>query len=131
MPEDGQMGVETSNGAEEIKTAKRRGDVSRPVQTAEYFRVNEKDRDWVDSKLTPQPIGVSFQPIRLTDAREKITRKAYVRAPAFPSETFDDSCRRARDRGWRIYEVSGGHDVMIDAPDVLSRILLETAVETR
>jgi pimeloyl-ACP methyl ester carboxylesterase len=127
LPEDGQMGIQTSNGRKEIEEARLRGDISRPPGTAEYLMVNENDRAWVESKLTPQPIGVSFQPIRLTGAREAITRKAYVRAPAFISSTFDDSLRRARDRGWRIHEVPGGHDVMIDEPALLAQILLNTA----
>jgi hypothetical protein len=33
------------------------------------FDVNEKDHSWVDSKVTPQPVGIALQPIRLTGAR--------------------------------------------------------------
>lgn len=127
LPDDGQRGVDTSNGREEIEAAAKRGDMSRPQQTAAYLGVNERDRAWVDSMLTPQPIGPSFQPIRLTGAREAVPRRAYVRAPAFISDTFDESLRRARERGYRIYEVAGGHDVMIDAPEALAQILLATA----
>lgn len=72
FPDNGQSGVDTSNGREEI--------FSRPPKSAEYLRVNENDRTWVDGKLTPQPIGTSLQPIRLTGAREEVARKAYVRA---------------------------------------------------
>ncbi|HEX8170972.1 MAG TPA: alpha/beta hydrolase [Thermoanaerobaculia bacterium] len=130
LPDDGQIGVDSSNGREEIEAAANRGDIARPTKTAEYFGVNERDRAWVDSMLTPQPIGPSFQPIRLTGAREAVLRRAYVRAPAFISGTFDESVLRARERGYRIYEVTGGHDVMIDAPEVLAQILLDTATET-
>ena len=127
LPDEGQMGVDTSNGREDILEAAKRGELSRPPQTAEYLCVNENDRAWVDSMLTPQPIGVSLQPIRLTGAREAIPRRAYVRAPAFRSPTFDESLRRARERGYRIYEVPGGHDVMLDQPSLLAQILLDAA----
>src|SRR5713226_6601021 len=33
-----------------------RGEVSLPAPTAATFDVNEKDRSWVDSKMTPQPL---------------------------------------------------------------------------
>ena len=39
-----------------------RGEVSLPAPTAATFDVNEKDRSWVDSKITPQPLGVLLQP---------------------------------------------------------------------
>jgi pimeloyl-ACP methyl ester carboxylesterase len=127
LPEDGQQGSDISNGREEILAAAERGDISRPPKPAAYFRVNEKDRDWVDSKLTPQPIGVSLQPIRLTGARDTVPRKAYVRATGFPSEPFENALTKARDRGWRTYDVPSGHDVMIDEPELLARILVDVA----
>lgn len=127
LPEDGQQGSDISNGREEILAAADRDDISRRQKPAAYFRVNEKDRDWVDSKLTPQPIGVSLQPIRLTGARDSVLRKAYVRARDFPSDPFDNAFAKARDRGWRTYDVPGGHDVMIDEPELLARILVDVA----
>jgi pimeloyl-ACP methyl ester carboxylesterase len=127
LPEDGQQGSDISNGREEILAAAAHGDISRPRKSAAYFRVNEKDRDWVDSKLTAQPIGVSLQPIRLTGARDAVPRKAYVRATDFPSDPFDNALTKARDRGWRTYDVPSGHDVMIDAPESLAHIFMDVA----
>src|SRR3954467_3919334 len=46
--------------------AKAKGDLSRPIVPAAAFQVNEKDRAWVNSKLTPQPLGPSFTPIKYT-----------------------------------------------------------------
>jgi len=37
--------------------AKAKGEISRPIVPAAAFRVNEKDQAWVNSKLTPQPLG--------------------------------------------------------------------------
>jgi pimeloyl-ACP methyl ester carboxylesterase len=130
LPDDGQSGVETSNGREEILAAQRRGEVSRPPKSAAYMCVNENDRTWVDGKLTPQPIGTSLQPIQLTGAREEVARKAYVRATGFPSDPFDDAFTKAKTRGWRPYEVPAGHDLMIDAPEVLGQIFLSVATST-
>ena len=127
MPDDGQSGVETSNGREEILAAQRRGDIARWPKSAEYFCVNERDREWVDGKLTRQPLRPSFQPIHLTGARDAAARKVYVRAKGFPSVPFEKALRKAEERGWRTFEVAAGHDVMIDAPEVLGKILLAEA----
>ena len=54
------------------------------LRVGKVFQVNEKDRAWDDSKLTPQPNGVALQPIKLTGAREKVAKKAYIRAPKYP-----------------------------------------------
>ncbi len=89
--------------------------------------MNERDRAWVENLLTPQPVGVYLQPIRLTGAREAVPIQAYVRATRFASERFDRYYADAKEHGWRTYEVPGGHDVMIDEPDRLAAILLEIA----
>jgi pimeloyl-ACP methyl ester carboxylesterase len=131
LPDDGQSGVETSNGREEILAAHRRGEISRAPKSASYLCVNENDQTWVDGKLTPQPIGTSLQPIRLTGAREEVARKVYVRATGFPSEPFDQAFAKAKARGWHPYEVPAGHDLMIDAPELLGEIVLGVAMNTK
>ena len=82
----------------------------------------------VDLKLTPQPVGVALQPVKLTGARERVAKKAYVRAPVYPQPAFDRYyAAKKTDASWRTYEVDGGHDVMVDRPDRLVEILLEIA----
>ena len=93
-----------------------------PPLTAAMFRVNEQDRAWVDAKCTPQPIQCLLQPVALSGARERIGKKAYIRAE-FPYAAFDAGMSEARKHEWDIHEVPGGHDVMIDAPTQLAEIL--------
>ena len=66
-----------------------KGEISRPAPDASTFFVNDKDRAWVNSKISPQPVGVALQPIRLTGAREKVAKKTYIRAPKYPQPWFD------------------------------------------
>jgi pimeloyl-ACP methyl ester carboxylesterase len=87
------------------------------------FRVNEQDRAWVDAKCTPQPIQCFMQPVALSGARERIGKKAYIRAKEFQMSAFDAGMSEAREHGWDTHEVPGGHDVMIDAPTQLAEIL--------
>ncbi len=90
--------------------------------------VNEKDRDYVDSKLTPQPIGTYFQPIKLSGAREKVVKKTYVRATKFPSPPFDKALAECKaDKSWTTLEANAYHIVMLDEPQWLADTLVTAA----
>jgi hypothetical protein len=44
---------------------------------------------------------------------------------AYTSEPFDRAMTAARAKGWRVYEVACGHDVMLDLSERLVEILQE------
>jgi pimeloyl-ACP methyl ester carboxylesterase len=98
------------------------GPFTAPIPAAR-FAVNEADRAWVDSKMTPQSSACFTEKIRLTGAYQKIPRKTYIRAKNFPgfAATFE---RIRSDDSWETRVVDCGHDVMIDQPDELTSILL-------
>lgn len=130
LPENGQTVVELA--PEDLRAATlaaaAKNEVGRPVPPAKAFHVNEKDQAWVDSKLTPQPTLASLTPIALTGARDKIAKKAYVRAVSSPNPLFDGYFEKLKKNpAWRTYSVPSGHDVMVDMPERLSEILLEVA----
>jgi len=129
MPENGQSLVDIQPPAarEPILAAERQGATTLPPRPAEFFKVNENDRAWVDAQCTPQPIQCFLQKLPLTGARERIAKKTYVRATAYPSPYFDAGLASARAKNWRIHEVACGHDVMLDMPERLIEILLEAA----
>jgi pimeloyl-ACP methyl ester carboxylesterase len=127
MPENGQSLVDIQPPVvrEPIVMAARQGATTLPPRPAELFKVNEKDRAWVDAQCTPQPIQCFLQKLTLTGARERIGKKTYVRASAYPSRYFDAGLASARAKNWRIHEVPCGHDVMLDMPERLTEILLQ------
>jgi pimeloyl-ACP methyl ester carboxylesterase len=130
MPDDGTRGLDNTSefSRKGILAAIEKGEVSRPSPTAEMFDVNEKDRSWVDSKLTPQPVGVALQPIRLTGARDRVAKKTYIRAASYPQPIFDRYLAACKaDRIWRTFEIPCGHDVMVDMPERLVEVLVEVA----
>ena len=129
MPENGQSVIDIWPPAmrEGLLAAERGGATTVPPRAAELFKVNEKDRAWVDAQCTPQPIKSFFQKLPLTGARERIGKKTYIRATAFPTPYFDAGLASARGKGWRTYEVPCGHDVMLDMPDRLTELLQEAA----
>jgi pimeloyl-ACP methyl ester carboxylesterase len=130
-PENGQRGFDFASdfSRKALLAAVEKGEPGRPGPKAEVFQVNEKDRAWVDSKLTPQPNGVALQPIKLTGAREKVAKKAYIRAPKYPQLAFDQALEECKaDKSWRTFETTeAGHDVMVDAPQWLVDVLLQVS----
>jgi len=128
IPDNGDATLDLVQPAvqEVIQAALERGETTVPVRDAAAFKVNEKDRAWVNSLAGPQPIRTMTEKIRLTGARERISRKTYIRASGYQNVSFEKAHPRAKaDRTWRTFEVPCGHDVMIDEPDRLTEILLE------
>ena len=111
-----------------LRAATQRGDIGIPPRTAASFNVNEHDRAWVDALCVPQPIATFTDKVALTGARERIGKKAYIRAINSVNPGFDKALARAKaDKSWRTYETPCGHDVMVDMPERLAEILLEVA----
>jgi hypothetical protein len=95
---------------------------------ASVFRVNEADRAWVDGKCTPHPIGTLTDKITLTGARDKIAKKSYIRAKGYPSIPFDAALAKYKpNSAWKTFEMTAGHDAMVDQPQELADILLQVA----
>ena len=131
LPEDGQRGVDlqTPENREALLAMHARGEFRRPIPKAVSFHVaNPADAEWVDAKMTCQPLGAALQPIRLSGARERVAKRAYIRTSLSPSPVFDGFAEALRARGgWRVYDEACGHDMMVDQPQRLAEILLEAA----
>jgi pimeloyl-ACP methyl ester carboxylesterase len=130
VPQNGEAVVNLTGPAviEAMRAAQQKGDIGIAPRPAEAFGVNAADRAWVDAMCVPQPIGTFTEPMTVAGARERIGRKAYVRAASYVNPGFDKALARAKaDAAWRTYEVPCGHDVMVDMPERLAEILLEVA----
>lgn len=129
LPEDGQSLSEIAapRVRELIAGALAAGETTLAPFPATVFNVNEADRAWVDAKCTPQPLRTFTDRVSLSGARDRVARKAYIRATAYESTTYDAALAQTRAMGWRTYEVNCGHDVMLDMPKCLAEILVEVA----
>ena len=130
MPDNGDSLAETGSERvrEGIAAALQRGDSALKPVPAAVFRVNEKDRAWVDAMCTPHPIGTFTEKVKITGARDRVAKRAYIRAKEYPSPSFDAARARAEGSGgWRVYDMPCGHDAMVDMPDRLAEILVEVA----
>jgi pimeloyl-ACP methyl ester carboxylesterase len=125
---DSLVGATSSASREAIEAAAKSGSLTVPPRPAAAFHVNEADRAWVDAMCTPHPLATLFDRIVLTGARDRIAKKAYIRAQDYPNPGFDAARARAEaDPAWRVYAVPCGHDVMVDMPERLAEILEEVA----
>jgi pimeloyl-ACP methyl ester carboxylesterase len=91
--------------------------------------VAERDQSFAQSKMTPQPIGTFIQPIKLSGALQKVSRKTYVRCPKFPQPAFDRALAECKsDKSWATLELPDvGHMAMLDAPDRVTELILRGA----
>jgi pimeloyl-ACP methyl ester carboxylesterase len=127
MPENGEAVVDTvaPRLAAQVAAAAQNGDLGIKPNPAAVFGVNEKDRAWVDTHHTPQPIATFTQKAIVTGARERVSMKTYIRAKGFAPMRIDkDEAQVANTAGWRVHELSCGHFVMLDMPDELTALLV-------
>lgn len=91
--------------------------------------VAERDRAFAESKVTQQPIGTFLQPIKLSGALERVTKKTYIRFPKFPQPAFDKALADCKsDKSWATFELPEvGHMAMLDASDRVSELILQGA----
>src|SRR5262245_41164657 len=86
IPDNGDSTLDLVQPAvqEVIRAVLALGETTVPVRDAAAFKVNEKDRAWVDALATPQPIGTMTEKLALTGARDRVTAKAYIPGPGYP-----------------------------------------------
>ncbi len=131
IPEDGQSNLvmQTPERLKILNDAVARGEAGRPGPKAEDFAIADPVHvKLVDAKMTQQPVGVSFQSIKLTGARDRVPVKAYIRGGKHTNAHFDKFLAQcAADPAWRTWNLECGHHVMLDMPDELAGILEELA----
>ena len=98
---------------------------ARPI-SAEAFGVNLADRAWVDRQCTVQSVACFQQPAQLTGGIGRIKHITYIYASGWAGyrSPFYPFYEKAKSRGWTTSEIDCGHDVMLDRPDALTRLLL-------
>jgi pimeloyl-ACP methyl ester carboxylesterase len=100
MPENGQgvLDIYPPPMREPVQAALHSGATTMPPRSAALFKVNDKDRAWVDAQCTPQPIQTFVQKLTLTGARDRIAKKTYIRAAAYANPYFDAGLSSAREK---------------------------------
>ncbi|MBX3430266.1 MAG: alpha/beta hydrolase [Hyphomonadaceae bacterium] len=95
-----------------------------PPPPAWYFKVNKADQAMVTRRLTAHPFPSLEEKIVLAGNADRIVGHTYIYATKFDFRPLTEQYQNAKARkGWKTYEVAAGHDIMIDAPKELARIL--------
>jgi pimeloyl-ACP methyl ester carboxylesterase len=115
IPADGQ------SFADLVPWVDRNDSMTAPPPTKKGDYVDEADRAWVDRKATPQPTTTFTQPLKVTGAYQRIPQKTYICALNGPLR--DNSQPLRSDPSWTVRDVVSGHDIEIDAPEELVKIL--------
>jgi pimeloyl-ACP methyl ester carboxylesterase len=97
VPEPGDNLISLANPGprKALEDAVARGDLAAKPVAAAVFKVNEKDRAWVDARCTPHPLATVVEKIAAAGAREKIARKTYIRS-GFDSPVFDQTLAKLK-----------------------------------
>jgi len=130
LPANGQRVLDFTAFGKAVQAAADKGEIGfdAPGKLPAIF-VAERDQAFAESKVTPQPIGTFFQPIKLSGALDKVAKKSYIRLPKFPQPTFDKALADCKsDKSWATFELPDvGHMAMLDAPDRVSELIVQAS----
>ena len=95
---------------------------------AEAFNVNSADREWVNRQCTIQSLDCWKQSTSLTGDIDQIKNITYILANGWGGgySPFVPFHAKAQAKGWKTLSMACGHDAMLDMPNELVRVLLNT-----
>jgi pimeloyl-ACP methyl ester carboxylesterase len=115
--------------AEELREAARaQGEGWRvPPLAPEAFGVtSQRDREWLQRRLVPQPLRTLEQPLAAAGGDRQ--KRVYVHCSGRAMGPLDHFAERLRDdRRWQLHDLKTGHDAMLTAPGEVAKILLGLA----
>ena len=95
-----------------------------PPPPAWFFNVNKADRAMVNRRLTAHPYRTLTEKIRIGNNADRILGHSYIYATNWGNSQIAKQYELAKKRkGWNLFEIECGHDIMIDAPEELAGIL--------
>ena len=71
-----------------------------------------------------QPLATFQQGIKLRRAVDAAKPVTFILATGFDDSPFPPFYERARTKGWKTLTMPCGHDVMLDRPEELTKVLL-------
>ena len=108
-----------------IQSATESGGFAIPPPDAGIFGLQGADRDWVNRRQTPQPLGVYQDPLSFDAGRIARVPRTFIDCTTPALATVAVMRQRVRQEpGWRVVEIATGHDAMVSAPQELAQALL-------
>jgi len=128
IPQDGKTAFDLDPGLMDLYKERTMKDQNkpwlvRPYTPSEFGISNVKDIEWMESKLVPMPLLTHTQPIIVQNKETTKIPRAFITTSEFGEDMFQRQNMEAKKK-WDYYELKRGHDVMITAPEELSKLLL-------
>jgi pimeloyl-ACP methyl ester carboxylesterase len=80
---------------------------------------------WVGPRLTDFPLRCQVEPTVFDEAVVDGLRKVYVRHTSPTLASLERSYERAASAGWECHDVTSGHDMMLEVPEIVADLLVE------
>jgi len=102
------------------------GGLSIPVPDASAFGVHDElDKAWIHAKLTPHPLSVYEDTLKLSSEPGNGLPATYIAVkPDYLPTTSSRAYAKTR-KDWNYIEMEAGHDAMVTSPKALAKILLD------
>jgi pimeloyl-ACP methyl ester carboxylesterase len=95
-----------------------------PIPPMDFLSVPPEHAEWMTRRLTPHPLGVATQAIRLT-SQQTVATKIYIDCDSPSIEPTHLTKQRLKDASdWNYLTIHTGHDPFIDHPTELSELIL-------
>jgi len=95
-----------------------------PLAAESFNFLRNEDLEMVKNKLTPHPLATFLEKISLTGKYKEIKNLNYIISENWGKGAFKDLYEKLVSTGnWKINTLPCGHDIMIDLPEELSKIL--------
>jgi pimeloyl-ACP methyl ester carboxylesterase len=91
------------------------------------FGMPEKESAWMERQCRPQALATFTSPAFMSGKGDKVPR-TYILAKDWQPSPFPYFADRARKAGWNVEEMAGGHCLMLQHPEELTRLLGKAAV---
>jgi hypothetical protein len=93
---------------------------------AEMFNVVAAKRDWVNRRCVPQALATFEMPLLLKGGTNPAVKRQYILADGWDPSPFRYFAQQCSGKsGWDVVKVPCGHDVMVDMPEDLARLLIK------
>ncbi len=94
-----------------------------PFPPEAYGVTSQRDREWLQRRLVPQPLKTFEQPLAAAGGDKQKRVYLYCSSPAMgPFTPFAE--RLSQDRKWQYHDLKTGHDAMLTASGEVAKILL-------
>ena len=128
IPQDGKTAFDLVPGLLDLYKGRTMQDENKPWLVRSYtpneFGITDpKDILWVEPKLVPMPWHTHDQPLAVRNKEAIKIPKVFITTDDFGDAMFQRQNEEERNK-WDYYELKRGHDVMITAPEELSRMML-------